>query len=553
MTADDSEVLELVLGRLDGVISRHGYWMARGPAHEDGKASLSIGRGTDQPVVVSCKAGCATADVLAAIGMTPADLCRDGHEGRREDGEWTPHGPALAVYTYCDEDGKTLYEVCRTAGKQFPVRVPDPLSKTGWRWRMGDTRRVLYRLPALRPAIDAGRVIYVPEGEKDVHSVERAGGVATCNPGGAGKWRPEFSEALRDATVVVIADADKPGREHARAVAASLAGTAASVEVREAAEGKDVTDHLASGRALDELVVTAEASPDAPAELALDLLVFVEQPDPPYRWVVPGMLEHEDRVIWTGWEGLGKTTVSRQIGVAAAAGVQPFDPARHFEPQRVLFIDCENRVRRSRRQFRRLVGVCNAKFRVIGPGMFRIVHRPDGLNLLNPDESAFVMERVTAYRPDLLIIGPLYKLHMSDVNEEQAAMAVIRVMEQAVSVCGSALIVEAHSAHGVPRSLRPRGSSVLMGWPDYGFGIRPKDPKSQDGRERVLVEAWRGMRDETNWPRELLWGSPSEFPWVVPMDTPPSPRGRGAYWAGDEDDNGWPDGSYGDAVNQRPL
>jgi hypothetical protein len=570
--SDSQDVIDLVLGKLDRVQRLTNYWKALCPAHDDSEPSLNIMPGKDQPVVLICRANCATEDVLAAIGLTLADICQP-KEQERPKGEWTPHGEATAVYTYTDEDGTVLYEVMRTAAKQFPVRVPDSSAKTGWRWRLGDTRRVLYRLPKLRYAIDAGRTIYVPEGEKDVHSVERAGGIATCNPGGAGKWNPDFSEALRDATVVIVADADKPGRAHARMVAAALDGIAASVEIRESAEGKDVTDHLASGRTLDELVVTTESSPDAPAELALDLLVFVEQPDPPLRWVIPGLLEHGDRLIWTGLEGLGKTTVSRQVSVAASAGVQPFNPAQHYEPQRVLFMDCENRVRRSRRQFQRLTGVCNAKFRQIEPGMFRIVHRPEGINLVNPEEAAFVLERITAYRPDLIIIGPLYKLHNTDANDESAARAIVRVLEQAVSVCDSALIVEAHSAHGFPRSLRPRGSSLFMAWPDYGFGIEmadTKNPDPDDARRRVAVKAWRGPRDENDWPRELVWGSETQFPWVVPglrllqaVPSPalsvPTPQPRYVHAPlpdfnpHDEDDGDglWPAESNGSAVNGR--
>ena len=41
-------------------------------------------------------------------------------------------------------------------------------------------------------AVQDSRTVYIVEGEKDVQAVERAGGVATCNPGGAGKWRAEY-------------------------------------------------------------------------------------------------------------------------------------------------------------------------------------------------------------------------------------------------------------------------------------------------------------------------------------------------------------------------
>ena len=98
-------------------------------------------------------------------------------------------------------------------------------------------------------------MIYVCEGEKDVHAIEAAGATATCNPGGAGKWREDYTEFLRDAMVIIVADKDKPGQAHARQVATSLQGVAAAIEIAEAAgEGrgaiKDAADHLAAGHAL---------------------------------------------------------------------------------------------------------------------------------------------------------------------------------------------------------------------------------------------------------------------------------------------------------------
>jgi 5S rRNA maturation endonuclease (ribonuclease M5) len=520
--ASDEDILTDVLAKLDGVRNQHGYWMARCPAHEDSTASLQVARGTEQPVVMVCMAGCDTQDVLAAVGLTLRDISSQDQPETADKNLWTPYGQATEAYSYADEDGVLLYQVMRVKAtdgkKQFPVRVPDAAARSGWRWRMGDTRRVLYRLPRLRSAIESGEIIWVAEGEKDVHSLERAGVVATCNPGGAGKWRKEYSEVLRDAIVMIVADADKPGREHARTIAASLDGIAACSEICEAATGKDISDHLAGGHTLAEVEITKEAAADREPELAIDLLTFVAQPDPPDNWVIEDLLEHGDRLIWTGEEGLGKTTVTRQVAVAAAAGIHPFK-LHKIPPQRVLFIDCENRVNRSRRKFRELVDVCGKKHFPIQAGMFRIVHRPGGINVLKADDAEFIYERVTAYRPDLLVVGPLYKMHAIDANEELAARALVHILDQALEICQSALIVEAHSPHGTPRSLRPRGSSLFMGWPDFGYGIYiPEPPKGEArNKRRVRVDAWRGPREDYGWPKELMWGgNPADFPWVDP-------------------------------------
>ncbi len=62
------------------------------------------------------------------------------------------------------------------------------------------------------------------EGEKDVYALEAVGEVATCNRVVLGKWTSAYSDVLRGAKVIVVADADEPGRKHAREVVGSLAG-----------------------------------------------------------------------------------------------------------------------------------------------------------------------------------------------------------------------------------------------------------------------------------------------------------------------------------------
>ena len=127
---------EILLPKLEGIRKSGGSWMARCPAHDDCNGQPAITDGKDQPVVLKCHAGCDPEDILAKIGLTWETLCspRDEHRPR---GEWTPHGEAVAVYDYTDEDGKLLFQVLRTADKQFPQRVPDRTRKSGWRWRLG--------------------------------------------------------------------------------------------------------------------------------------------------------------------------------------------------------------------------------------------------------------------------------------------------------------------------------------------------------------------------------------------------------------------------------
>ena len=128
---------------------------------------------------------------------------------------------------------------------------------------------------------------------------------------------------------------------------------------------------------------------------------------------------------------------------------------------------------------------------------------------------AWFLERVHAHRPDLLYIGPLYRLHNTDINDETAARQVTRVLDLARVKADCALIVEGHSPHGngETRPVRPIGSSLFRRWPEFGYGISPA--MDGDPCTEVRVRAWRGARDERHWPKFLRWGTEAnEWPWV---------------------------------------
>src|SRR5260370_25238921 len=64
-----------LLDRLDGVrCTGPGRWLARCPAHQDRRPSLSVRELDDGRVLVHCFAGCPVADVVAAIGLELHDL-----------------------------------------------------------------------------------------------------------------------------------------------------------------------------------------------------------------------------------------------------------------------------------------------------------------------------------------------------------------------------------------------------------------------------------------------------------------------------------------------
>lgn len=247
--------IEAILGRLERTQQRGNQWEALCPAHEDRHASLSLTEGDDGRVLVSCHAGCETSAVVEALGLRMSDLMpATDRNGQAQNGK--PR--IVATYDYRDEAGELLYQAVRFEPKDFRQRRPDG---SGWSWTTKGLRRVLYRLPELLNA-DSEQTVYIVEGEKDVDSLAKCGLVATCNVGGASKWRREYAEYFRGRHVVILPDNDDKGREHAEQVAQSLQGVARSVKTIELPglpHKGDVSDWLDGlGDAADPMELLAE-------------------------------------------------------------------------------------------------------------------------------------------------------------------------------------------------------------------------------------------------------------------------------------------------------
>lgn len=234
-----------------------------------------------------------------------------------------------------------------------------------------------------------------------------------------------------------------------------------------------------------------------------------------YEWVIPGLLEKGDRVIFTGGEGAGKTTLVRQITCCAAAGVHPFTGDR-IDPLRVLVVDAENSERQWRRNTR---GVANQARRkgTVDPQEAVALACTRRLDVTSERDLGAIHRLMDEHSPDLLVIGPLYKLVPRAINTDDDAAPLIKALDS-LRERGVALVMEAHAGHGqsVPgqRDLRPRGSSALLGWPEFGFGLQ----LDREQEHVAHLVRWRGDREERSWPDTLERGG--EFPWSPPRWTP---------------------------------
>jgi hypothetical protein len=336
-----------VLERLEGVkAAGNRAFMAKCPAHEDRRQSLSLAEGEGGCALLHCHAGCAVADILEALGLLESDLFPPREtpvrgNGRPKEDVWTPNGPALAKYEYTDETGKLLYVVCRTGEKGFPVYVPDPSAPHGKRWSLKDTRRVLYRLPAIIEAVGKGLVVYLCEGEKDVHALVSWGLCATTSPGGASKsserpkWRDEYSEALKGATVVLLPDNDESGRAHMAAAAASLTKAGATPLTIDLAsdwtampDKGDVSDWIAHGgfrEYLEGLIADARKAlaPTPNAGPFIDWSTFWDRDYNAAEWIYPDVLARGRGHALYATHKTGKSLLMLYVAAQIATGDDP--------------------------------------------------------------------------------------------------------------------------------------------------------------------------------------------------------------------------------------
>ena len=248
------------------------------------------------------------------------------------------------------------------------------------------------------------------------------------------------------------------------------------------------------------------------------------------RWLVPGLLERGERIMLTAAEGNGKSEMLAQFGCCLTAGVHPFSGAVLGSGRyraRALVIEFENSRGQTHRRYRRIGLAVDECMRRSGYGPvpwrqdIRLEIRPEGTDLLRPQEIAWLRRMVSAVAPEVIVIGPLYKLHRSNMNDESAAREITAVLDDIRVRHACALVMEHHPGHAREddgkRSLRPRGSSLLQGWPEFGFGFRRS---KEDGGLKyptwVDVVSWRGDREEREWPAKLVRGAPGELSWRMP-------------------------------------
>jgi 5S rRNA maturation endonuclease (ribonuclease M5) len=486
----------------------------------------------------------------------------------------------VASYDYRDALGELLFQKQRFVDaegkKTFRQRRPDENGE--WTYQLGEVPRVLYRLPQVANAIAHNEQIWIVEGEKDVDTLVALGLCATTQTGGAGVWLDIHTESLEGASIAIITDNDVVGRKHALHVASELRKVGCEVVMYQPpAKYKDVTDVIEAGKTLEDLEDFSEANltndeeyvapPEehyeedtSPEEEPMSELLrgitnlferddltedqrinrasilmnsfgrtttsisqarhvnweefLLESESDAYEWVIPNLIEKQERVIVVAAEGVGKTMLARQVALCASAGLHPFTMAK-IPPVRTLTIDLENPERIIRRTSRNIMAAAK-RFGHASKVEAELLIKPAGIDLLKASDRALIEEAIEKAKPQLVILGPLYKAFVDPGGRtsESVAIEVAKYLDSIRDYYGCALWLEHHAPLGSSmgsRDLRPFGSAVWSRWPEFGLSLTP-DPTSVEGFV-YNVSHFRGARDQRQFPTKMKRGK--VFPFEV--------------------------------------
>lgn len=240
------------------------------------------------------------------------------------------------------------------------------------------------------------------------------------------------------------------------------------------------------------------------------------------EWTVPGLIPRATATMLTAEEGVGKSTVLRQIGLAAAGGFDPFTPwVEKYDPIRTLLVDCEVSENQFKRSLRALWGYGHKHSAPLSKTL-AWESQQGGINLSDPFWQGWLHRRVRDHKAQLVVIGPVYRFTDQDLNTEEGVRTWQRAFEPLMAD-GVAVVTEHHApngATGAVRALRPIGSSAMRRWFAQGVALRTSkcvphdDAFCTECRREAMVEAWRGTREEeARWPRYLR-GEPGHVWWV---------------------------------------
>lgn len=243
-------------------------------------------------------------------------------------------------------------------------------------------------------------------------------------------------------------------------------------------------------------------------------------------WVIPGMMRRRWRAVLVATEGAAKSTVMRQMVLMCAVGRHPFNPTSSIRPCRTLTIDAENPIEVIEHQYDLITEIGKLP---PSEGRSMIWACEGGLNLRKRRDQAVMETVLDRVRPDLVTIGPIYKLGLRDGDDWDEATVELQLFLDKMRVRHNfALLLEHHAPQATSdghRDIRPFGSSAWLRWPEFGIKFSAKERDGVQQPHLIDIGYWRPPRLNTaTWPISLK-RSKIDAPWIGTW-----PDG---FWGGD--------------------
>lgn len=160
--------------------------------------------------------------------------------------------------------------------------------------------------------------------------------------------------------------------------------------------------------AADRLHAGAEArrvQDEVPERPGSALAAFLASTPAAPECVIPGLVPVASRVIVTGEEGAGKSTLNRFIAMHHAAGVQPFT-GQPYDGGTAVLLDCENPVGLQQMRLAELRETLSADAAARADERLVLDAQPGGIDLAAPYWQEYVMRLAAGHGASLAVIGP---------------------------------------------------------------------------------------------------------------------------------------------------
>lgn len=393
-------------------------------------------------------------------------------------------------YEYLDEQEKVLYS---------KVRVTQSDGSKSFYWQrtengnqvnnINECRKILYNLPIVLWGIQEGHSIFLVEGEKDVHTLQKQGLIGTTSPGTL-VWEKSFTLVLKKANVVILYDNDKAGIRRKELLSKELYGKVKTLRIVDLPNlvyrdknGLDVSDWFSIGHTKKELIGLVENTPYYTSSLNSDEIVAINFKDlieleikKPDTLLSPFLLSQGLALLYAK-RGVGKTHMALGIACAVATGGS-FLKWHAPIPKKVLYVDGEMSAYSMQSRLQK-IPITKEQEKLLEQNLLFIT--PDLQNNIMPNlstEQGRTALKKLIDETDLIIIDNLSSLFRTSTENEAESWGPIQEWILDLRRQGKTVMIIHHAG----KSGKQRGTSKREDILDVVIALHhPSSYKAQDG------------------------------------------------------------------------